>query len=360
MNRLRVMIFPGSRWYAAIQTETGFLFHYCTKKGDVFDEREFQRSVRVPGPKDIVVNNDQILERELKILSPCDPRDISSGCIRLRTAEETYRFTIVGKHGKEELRRFFGVSDSEISLPEPLPNYGDSLERNEKDEAKYIALFILCAALDLAVLLCAVFLPYRPWLILGIIALVLPVVLVLVHPEWYTLIHDTGNAKYFNGKRMIPAMFLLFAPAFLLALRLPQITYLSNIRAYIICAMPMLVLSVIVWLLSRERSRAPVLLALVLACWMFLGAGVGHAINAMDYYYSPPTLTEQCRIAALERREGVRGGASYLVTIAGDKELVFNVDREYYETLSVGGIVTVDYFNGALGAAFADIREPWE
>ena len=100
------------------------------------------------------------------------------------------------------------------------------------------------------------------------------------------------------------------------------------------------------------------LLALVLACWMLLGTGVGHAINALDYYYSPPTLTEQRRITALEKRVG--RGASYLVTTAGNEELVFNVDREYFETLSVGGTVTVDYFDGALGAAFADVREPWE
>ena len=358
MNRICVSTIISDRCYAAIQTETGFLFHYCSSpKG--FDEREFQRSVTVPGPKDIVVEDDQILEKKLSIFSPAEEgKFVCCAGITLRTAKKTYRFRVYGKHGEAELRKFFGVSDSEVRLPEPPPDYGKALERNEKDEVKYIGLFLLCGALDMAVLVCAPVLRYRPWLILGLVALVLPVMLVLVHPEWYTLIHDTGNARFFNGKQMLPAMFLLFIPAFLLALRLPQITYLSNFRAYVICALPMLLLSVIVWLLSRERSRAPGLLALVLACWMFLGTGVGHAINALDYYYSPPTLTEQRRVTALEQRVG--RGASYLVTTAGGEELVFNVDREYYKTLSVGDTVTVDYFDGALGAAFADIREPWE
>lgn len=358
MNRLRVITSFSERHYAAIQTGTGFLFHDCTKKGGAFDEREFQRSVTAPGPKDIVVDNDQILEKKLQMRLPHDPRDFACGSIELRTAEKTYRFTVLGRHGEVELRKFFDVGDGEVRRPAPPPDPVDLPKRNEKDEVKYIWLFLLCGALDMAVLVCAPVLPYRPWLILGLVALVLPVVLVLVHPEWYTLIHDTSDARSFNGRKMLPAMFLLFIPAFLLALRLPQTTYLSNFRAYVICALPMLVLSALVWLLSRERSRAPGLLALVLACWMLLGIGVGHAINALDYYYSPPTLTEQRRITALEKRVG--RGASYLVTTAGGEELVFNVDREYFETLSVGDTVTVDYFDGALGAAFADVREPWE
>lgn len=357
MNRICVSTVFSGICYAAIQTETGFLFHYCSSpKG--FDEREFQRAVTEPGPKDIAVNDDQILEKNLNVFSPAERAHY--GCcagVTLRTAEKTYRFRVDGKHGETELRKFFRLSDGEIHLPEPLPEPVDLPARNEKDEAKYTALFILCAALDLAVLVCAAVLPYRPWLILGLTALVLPVVLVLVHPEWYTLIHDTGNPAVFNGKRMLPAMFLLFIPAWLLALRLPQITYLSSLRAYIICALPMLALAVTVWLLSRERSRAPALLALVLAGWMLMGLGVGHAVNALDYYYSPPTLTEHLRITALEKRSST----NCLVTVGGGgEELVFNVDREYYETLSVGGTVTVDYFDGALGAAFADIREPWE
>ena len=360
MNRILVSKLFSGRCYAAIQTGTGFLFHDCYGPRGII-EREFQRAVTVPGPKDIVIDNDRILEKKLCMHSPNEQALYGgSASITLRTAEETYRFRVEGKHGEAELRRFFGVSDEEIQLPEPRPDYGKSLERNEKDEAKYVALCLLCGALDLAVLLSTVLLPYRPWLILGLAALVLPVVLVLLHPEWYTLTRGLEEAGYVYGKQMIPAMFLLFIPAFLLALRLPQTTYLSSLRAWFICALPMLALSVIVWLLSRERSRAPVMLALVLACWMLLGTGVGHAINALDYYYSPPTLTEQRRITALERREGYRGGASYLVTTAGDEEMVFNVDREYYETLSVGGTVTVDYFDGALGAAFADVREPWE
>ena len=135
-------------------------------------------------------------------------------------------------------------------------------------------------------------LPYRAWLILGLIALLFPVGLVLLHPEWYTLTRGIEEARYVYGKQMIPAMFLLFIPTWLLILRLPHTVYLSNLHAWLICALPVLALSVIVWLLSRERSSSPVMLALVLACWVLMGTGVGHAINALDYYDGPPAVTK--------------------------------------------------------------------
>ena len=354
MNRLRVVMFPGNRCYAAIQTETGFLFHDCTKKG-AFDEREFQRSVTAPGPKDIVIGNDQILEKKLQIISSYDPRNIACGCMELRTAEKHYRITVIGKHGKAELRRFFGVSDEDVHLPEPRPDYGKTLERNEKDDTKYIALFLLCGALDLAVLVTIFLLPYRPWLILGLIALLLPVGLALLHPEWYSLTRGAEESRFVYGKMLLPAAILLFIPPFVLMIGTPQLTYLSEVRALLIGMLPVAALSVLVWLLSREKAASPATLAAVLALWTMLSSGAGLAINALDYFYEPPALTEHRRVVALE---GTNRTNCRVTTGSGEDELVLWVTKEYYDTLSVGDFVIVDFYDGALGVPYAEIYEP--
>ena len=360
MNRLLVVATLTDRYYAAIQMETGYLFHYCTRHGDV-DRREFDRAVAEPGPKDIVIDRDQILEKQLRVLSHYEQfRTTGSGCsyVVLRTAEKTYRFNVLGKHGEAELRRFFDVSDAELVLPERHTDYGKSLERNEKDENKYIFLFALCILLDLAVLVTIFLLPYRPWLILGLIAVLLPVGLALLHPEWYSLTRGSEEARYLYGKKLLPAAVLLFIPPFLLMMGTPQLTYLSEARALLIGMLPVAALSVVVWLLSREKATSPAILAAVLAMWTLLSSGVGLAINALDYFYQPPALTEHRRITALERRVG-RGGASYFVTTgAGEDELVLWVTKEYYDTLSVGDFVIVDFYDGALGVPYAEIYEP--
>ena len=355
MNRILVSKGFSGRCYAAIQTGTGFLFHDCYGPRGII-EREFQRAVTVPGPKDIVIDNDRILEKKLCMHSP-NEQALYGGCasITLRTAEDTFRFRVEGKHGEAELRLFFGISDEEIQLPEPRPDYGKSLVRNERDEAKYIALFLLCGALDLAVLLSTVLLPYRPWLILGLIAVLLPVGLALLHPEWYSLTRGSEEARYLYGKKLLPAAVLLFIPPFVLMMGTPQLTYLSEARALLIGMLPVAALSVVVWLLSREKATSPAILAAVLAMWTLLSSGVGLAINALDYFYQPPALTEHRRVVALD---GANKTNCRVTTGTGEDELVLWVTKEYYDTLSVGDYVTVDFYDGALGVPYAEIYEP--
>ena len=356
MNRLLVMTAFSERYYAAIQTETGFLFHNCTGHGDV-DRREFDRAVAELGPKDIVLDRDQILEKHLRIFARHEQSQATPGCayVVLRTAEKTYRFHVLGKHGEAELRRFFGVSDEDVQLPERLPDYGKSLERNEKDDTKYIALFLLCGALDLAVLLSAVLLPYRPWLILGLIALLLPVGLALLHPEWYSLTRGVNESRFVYGKKLLPAAVLLFIPPYVLMMGTPQLTYLSEARAVLIGMLPVAALSAVVWLLSREKATSPATLAVVLTVWTLMSWGVGLAINALDYFYEPPALTEHRRVVALE---GTNKTNCRVTTGTGEDELVLWVTKEYYDTLSVGDYVTVDFYDGALGVPYAEIYEP--
>ena len=138
MNRILVLYEKSqlqTPYYAAIQTETGFLFHYCYNfwKVNGVDEREFQRSVKVPGPKDFVIERAQILEKRLYVPAPRNPlrgKGIGysgdgpgyCGYIDLRTEEKTYHFLILSNyrgniHTEAELRRFFDVSDAEMITP---------------------------------------------------------------------------------------------------------------------------------------------------------------------------------------------------------------------------------------------------
>ena len=135
MNRILVWYDPirsfYAPFYAAIQTETGFLFHYSTKGlFGALDEREFQRSVTAPGPKDFVLARAEILGKRLEVISPRARfqktgrgRDGPEFCgwLKLQTEKKTYRFAVMGKHRAPELCRFFDVSDAELFIPPESP-----------------------------------------------------------------------------------------------------------------------------------------------------------------------------------------------------------------------------------------------
>ena len=129
MNRILVWYEPiwsfYAPFYAVIQTETGFLFHYCTKGlfGE-WDKREFQRSVKAPGPKDFVIERAEILKKQLNIPSPRAKIQKTGrsrngpgycGWLELQTEKKTYHFAVLGdNHRAPELCRFFDISDSEL------------------------------------------------------------------------------------------------------------------------------------------------------------------------------------------------------------------------------------------------------
>ena len=365
MNRILAESYFGGAFYASIRTENGFLFHDCTKHGNL-DKQEFDRATIEPGPRDILIDYSQILSKELTVYSPYEQKyshAVRGNQLILNTADgKTHTFWIPVKYGIPELRRFFALGDDQIQthLSERSLEYGKALHRKEADQSKYVWGIVLCIALDLAVLIGAILLPYLPWLILGLIALVMPAILALVHPAWYTFTQRSGGSVFIYGKRMLPVHYLLYVAAMLLAIRLPMVSYLSTARTILIGALPMVLLAVVVWLLSRERSAAPGMRAAVLAMWIVFGAGVGLAVNAADFYCNPPDRTEICPIVTLEG-DAERSGPPHYVTLnTEDGELRFHIDKYSYETMSVGDSVTVEYYDGTLGIPFVRFYEDGE
>ncbi len=360
MNRILVTGIYSDRFYAAIQTETGYLFHNCTVKG-MLNEREFQRAVPVPGPKDIVIDRIQILSRELRIYSACENRPPNSGKLSLLTSDGIcHQFYISAKHSLPELRRFFELSEDEIRRPERRLDYGRTLPRREKDSERYLLLFIACIFLEVFVFLSTVFLPYVPWMILGLLALLGPPALALAFPQWFTMATLSTESKFRYGKKMYPVcMPMLFFPAYL-TMRLPEVTYLDPVRKVLLFAFPLVPLAIVVWRLSPERKAAPRMVALVLAIWTALGAGTGFVINSADYYCRPPAMCEQRRVTELEERTSSNGLHSYYVHLdnAGS-ELTLPVSPEYYSTLTRSSFITVDFYNGILGVPYACVWEEY-
>lgn len=360
MNRILVTGALSDREYAAIQTETGFLFHCCSNLNG-FDEREFQRSVSSPGPKDIVIDRIQILSKDLREYSPFES-NAGRFRIRLYTSDgKCHQFFIGAKHSLPELRRFFDLNDEEIRLPERKLEYGRSLSRREKDRPLFSLLYLLCFINGLIVFAGSFFLPHRLWLALGLISIIAPPTLALAFPQWYTLTAASGESKFRYGKRLYPVWIPMLCLPFVLGMRLPDVTYLSPVRHALLFAFPVVPLALLVWFLSPERKVAPKVLALSLACWIFLGCGTGLVINTADYYCAPPAMREQRRITQLEDRISSSGLHSCYVHLdnAGSS-LTLPVTKSYYDTLTCGSFITVDYYNGTLGVPYAYVCEDWD
>ena len=361
MNRILVTGVFSDRCYAAIQTEKGFLFHCCSNLNG-FDEKEFQRAVSVPGPKDIVIDRIQILSKELRVYSPEEQRQGCGAKISLLTSDGIrHQFHIGKKHGLPELRRFFDLREDEIRRPERNLDYGKTLQRREKDEALFLLLYLLCFVPGLLVFIGAVFLPYALWLGLGLASLLAPPALAMAFPQWFTLTKLGGESRFRYGKRLYPACVPMLVFPFYLAMRLPEVTYLSLVGKVLLFVFPLAPLALAVWFLSPERKISPKVLALTLAAWAAFGAGTGYAVNCADYYCSEPDMREQRRVDALEDRAGSNGQHSYYVHMKNaEGELVLPVSEAYYRSLTRSSFVTVDFYDGVLGVPYAYICEDYE
>ena len=358
MNRILVESPTGDCCYAAIQTETGFLFHLCSDLMNGYNPKEFERAVTEPGPRDIVVENARIQSRDLRQLSPLEARFNQRWAFALFLTEgKPLYFRISKKHGVPELKLFFGLHDDEIHLPErpkQPPARVERVRRREKNDWLFTLLYVSAFGLHFLTMIGLLFLPYWLWLFVALTALLSPAILALCFPDRYTLTMGLAESRHLTGRELLPAWVLAFFP-FYLALAEPQlITYLSSTAHVMLYVLPMLALSAGVWFLSRERQTRPGMLALVLAAWCFFGCGVGPVLNSADYFHRGPTLTEHRRISAMEV-----DGRYYVTASSAAGDLRLSVSREYYDTLSVGDRVTVDYYDGALGVPYVAIYEDY-
>ena len=355
MNRLLVWGYFSRKPWAAIQTEEGFLFHECYSTSKGFDPEKFHRAVIEPGPKDLVIQKAQIQSKELALNTYGKYYADALPIITFSTADgKTHRFAVDKKYSLPVVCRFFDLRDDEIVQPKRRLDYGRSLARNENSSPRYLLGFYLCIGMDLAQLVALPIMPYLPWLVLSGAALILPAILSLRHPEWYSLTMFGIDSKFLYGKRLLPAWLLLFPPLFLLMLRLPDVTYLSDARLVLIGMLPAAFLSLIIWLLSPERKVSGWLLAVVLLAWTGFGISAGAAVNAVPYYNAAPDRTEICRITALEQ---YREADCYVMTEGPEGELKLHVSPDYFDRLTVGDAVTVDFYDGALSIPFACVSE---
>ena len=360
MNRILVESPAGDRCYAAIQTETGFLFHLCSDLMNGYNPKEFERAVTEPGPRDIVVENRQILSRELHQLSVVEAKFNQKWALALfLTGGKPLYFRISKKHGLPELQRFFGLHDDEIHLPEKPPVRVRRIERREKRDWIFILLYLSAFGLQFLAMVGLLFLPYGLWLAVGLTALLSPAILALCFPSWFTLTMGLAESRERTGRELLPAWVLTFFPFYLLFAEPQLITYLSGTARVLLYLLPMLFLSAGVWFLSRERRDKPAMLALVLATWCLFGIGAGPAVNCADYYLRGPARTEQRRITELEHSTIVSGADRYYATAgSAGGDLTFVITAQEYETLETGQAVIIDYYDGTLGAAYYDVYFP--
>ena len=341
-------------YYAVLQTESGFWFHRL--EGE--EQKRAGTAVFSPGPGDMMIERDQIISKRLTMYAEHERDYGLHGSIMLYTADQACHEFFFGKYHVQELRRFFGLTDEETVLPERKLDYGKSLPQQEQYRNLCLWLYVLCFALDLAVLLGAAFLPYLPWLILSLAATFLPAALALLFPAWYTLTRRGNDSRHVYGRHMYRMLLPLYFPPIFMLFRLPQVTYLPGPRV-MICALPVALASIAVWILSPERRAYAGNLGLVLTVWTVLGCGVGLVVNAADSYLSPPDRTEVCRVAALECDTELSDPPCYVTVDSADGELRFRTGKEYYDLLSVGDPVTVSGYDGTLGIPFACLDTGW-
>ena len=378
MESLMVLGLPGRELYCVTKTDQYYVFqNYFVRQRSARSPRDIRHAEisrytpeasghrKNAEVRDLRIPRRQVVKRLIQMRRSLLTRWDNCGTVKLAMADgTTHRFLVLGNHSAAELGGWFDIRSGEIRgqlTQSSVRDYQKKTKppRNEKLEPVIRAGSGIVAYVTIV---CSFLLALKPedWhffssdisrqvlLAISLAGILLMLVLPLVAPQWFSHLRHTREGMKKNARFGLALFFPLVG---LGIYTLRSVSYISYWQLLKLACIPSTVMALLLWIVSKEKTRAPARMTVFCLAFAVLGFGIGGSVNKLVEQYGP-AQTEQAQVI-----EHFDLGPLHCATVDTSRGELTCVDP--YETFifRANRNVTVSFYDGLLGIPFATVTE---